>query len=45
MLPADEGSWLHRQVSLVQAFQRREFAVAELVDPLRRGQIPQAMLA
>ena len=42
---ADERAAGDRQVRRVETLQRRELAVAELVNPLRRRQVLQAMLA
>jgi Trp operon repressor len=36
LLAPDERRRLNRQVRLVERLQRRELAIAELVDPLRR---------
>jgi hypothetical protein len=43
--PSDQRVGGDRQVCRVQAANRRELAVAELVDPLRRGQVLQPVLA
>jgi hypothetical protein len=45
LLPPDERRRLHGQRRLVEALQRGEPTLAELVDPLRRGQVLQPVLA
>ena len=45
VLPAEERRRGNRQVRPVQALQSREVVVAELVDPLWRGQILEPVLA
>ncbi len=44
-VPADERRGRHGQVGPVQALQRREVVVAELVDPLGSGQVLEPVLA
>ena len=44
-LTTDQRHRLHGQVRLVQALQRRELTLAELEDPLRRGQVLEPVLA
>jgi len=44
-LAADEWRWLDRQIRLVERPQRREVAVAELVQALRPAQVLEAVLA
>ena len=45
VLAAEERRRRDRQVRAVQALERREVVVAELVDPLGRGQVLQPVLA
>ena len=45
MLAADEGRGRNGEVGPVEALQRRELVVAELVDPLGRRQVLQPVLA
>ena len=45
LLATDERRRLHRQVRLVERFERRELAVAELVEPLGRRQVLEPVLA
>ena len=45
MLAAQERRRRHGKIRPVEALQRRVLELAELVDPLRRGQILEAMLA
>jgi hypothetical protein len=45
LLATDERVGGQRKVCRVDAFQRREVLVAELIDPLRADEIFQAMLA
>ena len=44
-LPPEEGRRRNREVRPLQARQRRERLAAELVDPLRRGEILQSVFA
>jgi hypothetical protein len=45
VLPADERSGSDRQVGPIEAFQWRELVVAELIDPFRRRQVLQPVVA
>jgi hypothetical protein len=45
LLPTDERRRLFREVRLVERLERREFARAELVEPLRGGQVLEPVLS